>query len=166
VPVLLVQHRHFAPAVFGAMFTLNTVLIVLFEIPLNAAIVAWPHRRVLVLGACFTGLGFGGLALAHNLVELAGAVVLWTIGEMLYSPGITTYIAEIAPNERRGEYLGLYSMTYAVAFIAAPWSGLPLLEHLGPKALAAGMAAIGALSASLFAQLDRERTKKTVQVPP
>lgn len=155
VPVLLVQERHFSPAVFGGMFTLNTILIVLFEIPLNAAIGGWSHRRVLVAGAAFAAVGFGWLALARNVAELAAAAVLWTIGEMIYSPGITTYVAEIAPEDRRGEYLGLYAMTFSVAFVAAPSSGLFVLEHLGANGLAVAMAAAGALAAALFARLDR-----------
>jgi MFS family permease len=153
VPVLLVQERHFAPAVFGAMFTLNTILIVFCEIPLNAAIGKFSHRRVLAAGAAFGAVGFGCLALATNVVALAGAVILWTIGEMIYSPGIATYVAEIAPSDRRGEYVGLYAMTYAIAFVAAPWSGLLVLERLGTTALAIGMVAVGALSAVLFARL-------------
>ena len=155
IPLVLVRDHHFAPAVYGAMFTLNTLLIVACEIPLNAWIAHWPHRRVLALGALIAGLGLAGVIVARSIAQLAAMVVVWTIGEMLYSPGIATYVAEIAPAHRRGDYLGLFSMTYVIGFIAAPWAGLSTLEHEGTTALAFGMLLLGLVAAVIFSRIEQ-----------
>src|SRR5262249_49979669 len=71
VPVLMVFFQHQAgmalhlvhrlgmsEAAFGLLFTLNTVLIILIEVPLNNATTHWPMRRSLSLGAALIGAGF------------------------------------------------------------------------------------------------------------
>jgi MFS family permease len=166
IPLLLVEHRHLSPAFFGAMFTLNTVIIVFTEIPLNAALGQWSHRRSLTVGACFGAVGFAGMALARGPIELALAVVLWTIGEMLYSPAIMAYVADVAPSERRGEYLSMYTTTFALAFVAAPYVGIGALERLGPGGLAAAMVALGGISALLFTRLERGAPTAVGEVAP
>lgn len=51
-------------ALFGILFLINTVLIVLLEVPLNLAMAGWSHRSSLVLGCILCGAGFGAMALA------------------------------------------------------------------------------------------------------
>ena len=76
---------------------------------------------------------------------------------MIGSPGISAYVAEIAPAERRGEYMGLFMMTWSVAFIVAPWGGTQLLTHLGPRMIWPLLAGLGVLSALVFARLPERR---------
>ena len=58
-------------ATFGLLFSLNCLLIVVFEIPLNAATAHWPHRQTLALGAVLSGAGFGAMAFARDSWTLA-----------------------------------------------------------------------------------------------
>jgi predicted MFS family arabinose efflux permease len=157
LPVFLVRNLHLSEAFYGMMFTLNTLLIVFLEIPLNHATAGWSNRRTLTVGAALFAAGYGAHAFAFRGLHVALATIVWTFGEMIFIPGLTSYIAEISPEHRRGEYMGLYSMSFSVAFILGPWAGLMALDRFGPAALWTGALAIGVLSTFLFARLPVER---------
>ncbi len=131
MPLFVVRDLGFSPRTFGLLFSLNCLLIVLLEVPLNAATSHWPHRRTLALGALLSGAGFGGMAFAHGLVSLAVTVVIWTFGEMLFFPASAAYATDIAPDARRGEYSGLYAMMFSTAFAIGPWAGTVVFERVG-----------------------------------
>jgi len=132
---------------------LNTALILLFEVPLNAAMAAWPYNRVLPAGALLCAVGFGSTALATGPLTAAAGVALWTFGEMILLPGTSACAADMAPESRRGEYMGLYVMTFSLALATAPWAGAVVLERLGPGVLWSAAAGLGLLSAVLLAFL-------------
>ncbi len=134
-PLHLVKDLHMPEAVYGLFFTVNTVLIIFLEVPLNAAMARWSHRRSLTLGALLTGAGFGALALAGGYWSVGMTVVIWTFGEMILFPGSAAAVADWAPPDRRGEYMGLYAMTFSLCFTAGPWLGTLVLEKLGSRPL-------------------------------
>jgi len=153
LPLYLVRDLGLTESIYGMMFTINTAIIILLEVPLNGATSGWPHRRTLALGALLTGLGFGGVGLAGSATGVALMVVVWTFGEMILLPGSAAFAADAAPPERRGEYLGIYSMSFSSAFAVAPWLGARTMELWSPRALWAGAALCGALSALLLSRV-------------
>lgn len=158
LPVFLVRNLRLTESFYGLMFTLNTLLIVAFEIPLNHATAAWSHRRTLALGAGLFALGYGAHVFVHHAWQVAAATAVWTFGEMIFLPGLTAYVADISPDGRRGEYMGLYSMSFSFAFTLGPWAGLLLLDRYGPAVLWTSAFAVGSFAAVLFARLPREVT--------
>lgn len=163
MPLFLVQNLHLSEAAYGLLFTVNTLLIVFFEVPINVATAHWPHRRALMLGAVLCGIGFGALAFAHEIWSVTATVVVWTFGEMLIFPGMADYLTDIAPASRRGEYMGLSQMMMGLAFTVGPWAGLQLLALLGGKVLWLLMLALGLTSAGMISRL--EPSHRTAAVP-
>jgi MFS family permease len=145
-----------SPAVYGLMFTLNTLLIVALEVPLNGAMAAWPIPGSLALGAFFSGAGFGALALAGSAWQVAATVVVWTFGEMITFPAAAAYASHLAPADRQGAYMGAYSMTSAAAFAVGPWAGARLLAQGGGNLLWGSTFLCGVLAAALFWRLREE----------
>ena len=117
MPLYLVQDLNISATAYGLLFTVNTLLIVFLEVGINTATAHWPHRRTLALGAALCGIGFGSLAWARNVWQVAATVVVWTFGEMLIFPGMADYLTDIAPEARRGEYMGLSQMMMGLAFM-------------------------------------------------
>ena len=95
-------------------------------------------------------MGFGASALARGPLTLAATVSVWTVGEMLLFPGSSAYVADLAPPDRRGDYMGLYSMTFGVCFAIGPWLGTVLYERYGGDVLWAVMFAFGLASTALM----------------
>lgn len=157
LPVFLVRNLGLNESFYGLMFTLNTLLIVAFEIPLNHATAAWSHRRTLAIGAGLFAAGYGAHVLVRSAWQVAAATAVWTFGEMIFLPGLTSYVADISPDGRRGEYMGLYSMSFSFAFMLGPWAGLALLDRAGPAFLWTVAFGVGAFATILFARLPAER---------
>jgi MFS family permease len=156
--LFLVRDLGLSEVVYGALFTVNTLLIVLLEIPLNGATAAWTHRRTLATGALLYAVGFGGLALVTGVGGVAATVVIWTFGEMILMPGMAAYVAETAPPERRGEYMGLYTMAFSLAFAVGPWAGTEILDRFGATVLWGGAFVCGALAAAMMARVEQPRS--------
>jgi predicted MFS family arabinose efflux permease len=155
--VFLVRNLHLSEATYGLLFTLNCFLIVFLEVPLNVATAHWPHRRTLALGALLFGVGFGALAIAWNTWSVAATVIVWTFGEMFFFPAMAAYLTDIAPEHRRGEYMGLSQMVMGLAFMVGPWGGMLVLARFGPTVLWAGTFVAGLAAAAMMARLEQPR---------
>jgi len=153
LPLFLVRDLGYSAAFYGALFTLNTLIIVVLEVPLNVAMADWPAGRQLALGAALVALGFGGMALTHGRVGLAVTVVVWTFGEMVLLPAMAAYVGDIAPEHRSGEYMGLFTMTFGFALVLAPPIGTFLLDRFGGGVLWPAMLGLGLASAALLTRV-------------
>lgn len=75
-------------------------------------------------------------ALAALSPLLIGATVLvWTLGEMLPTPLLEGFVATRSRGAQQGQYIGLFSMAFSLAFVAAPLGGTWIYEVYGYRAL-------------------------------
>ena len=153
MPLFLVRDLHYRESFYGLLFAVNTVLIVILEVPLNLAMQRWSHRWTLVLGATLFALGFGSIAVLHSVPGLLLAAVVWTFGEMISMPASGAYAADIAPPGRAGAYAGAYASTMSLAILVGPWAGTIALEAFGGFALWSGMLGVGLLGAAVLSLL-------------
>ncbi len=153
MPLFLVRDLGMTESVYGMLFAVNTVLIVLIEVPLNTAMANWPHRPALALGAFLCGAGFGGLAFVTGFWSAAATVVIWTFAEMILFPGSAAYVADLAPANKQGEYMGLYTMGFSVAFAVGPWVGAVVYEKFGGRTLWAASFVTGCIAALMMTRL-------------
>jgi MFS family permease len=160
LPLFLVHNLHLPESFYGTVFTLNTLLIVAIEVPLNTAMAHWPHRRTLTLGALLYAIGFGAFALVKGPAQVFTAVIVWTFGEMILLPGSSAYAAEIAPAGRRGEYMGLYTMSFSFAFALGPFLGAELLQRWGPHGLWGAAFVSGCISTLMMSRIGSKSTKR------
>jgi MFS family permease len=131
MPLYLVRDLHFRESFYGSLFIVNTLMIVALEVPLNVAMARWPLRPALALGTALIGIGFGVLGATNTVIPIMGTVVIWTFGEMIFFPTAAAYVAELAPDGRRGEYMGAFSSTFSLALIVGPWAGVAILDRFG-----------------------------------
>ena len=85
-----------------------------------------------------------------GFASAAVAVVIWTFGEMILFPTASAYVADISPANHRGEYMGLYTMGFGVAFTTAPWLGAQLYERSGGRTLWIVVFILGCMSAIMM----------------
>jgi MFS family permease len=120
---LHVRASGLSDADYGLLISLNGLAIVLLELPLVAITQRFPYRPVLTLGSLLVGLGFALNAFANDLPELALTVLIWTLGEIIYAPVASAYVADIAPEHMRGRYQGAWGLTWGLAYVFAPALG-------------------------------------------
>jgi MFS family permease len=162
MPLYLVRDLHLSEIDYGLFFTINTLLIVALEVPINSATAHWSHRRTLALGAFLFAAGFGALAFARDFWSVAATVVVWTFGEMFLFPALAAWVTEIAPAARRGEYMGLTQMAMSLGFAVGPWAGTAVLERFGGNTLWLGCLALGLAATAMMLRLPEERTAPSV----
>lgn len=135
LPVFIIQLLNHTPLFLGTLYSINTLIIIFFELPLNLSISHWPHHLTLTIGAILLGIGFGSFVFLKSSVGLILGITIWTLGEMILFPSMAAYIIEIAPTEKRGIYMGLYTTAINTALIIGPIFGTFILNYFGPSAL-------------------------------
>ncbi len=135
LPLWVVRDLGLGSGFFGILFTVNTLLIVVLEVPLNLAMGHWRHGRLLLLGSLCLAVGFGLTAWATTYTMLIVTTVIWTFGEMILFPAISDAVATLAPPDRRGEYMGLLSLAFAAALALGPWLGVLAYAKAGPRSV-------------------------------
>jgi MFS family permease len=157
LPVFAKNQTHVSERAIGVVFLVNSVVIVLAQLPVTRLVesrrrmamlalmtTVWAAAWLLVFGA---GLWLTA-ASAAVLIVIAGAV--FAIGECLQGATQQALIADLAPDRLRGRYMALSTNSWSIGWIAGPVLGAFILQHwplaLWPLAagacLAAGAAAL------------------------
>lgn len=160
MPLFIVNDLKMSAAVFGLLSIINTILIILFEVPLNIAIANWSTRLTLSSGALLIGAGFGAMAFTTDIPGLAASICVWTLGEMILLPGSAAYVSKIAPADKQGEYMGLLTVVYSMGFIIGPWAGTEILYRYGAPTLWGVALACGCFSAVMLGLLNTASLRK------
>ena len=140
-------------AAYGLAITVNGAVVVLFSLPLARWAGRLPRLPVLALASLLLGVGFGLTVPAHSLPAYAGAVAVWTFGEILLAPIAPALVAELAPDRLRGSYQGLLSAAWTLAHAAGPAAGGAVFGKLGSAALWTACLAVGVAGAVAFLAL-------------
>ena len=146
---LFVTQLGFSAAAYGAIISLNGVLVVFCELPLSTITRRFPARRVIGLGYALVGTGFALNAFAHTVPALVVAMTVVTFGEMLTIPVSVAYVADLAPAHMRGRYMGAFGLTWALGLTVGPSLGMTLF-HYGAAALWLSCGALGLLAAAII----------------
>jgi predicted MFS family arabinose efflux permease len=161
-PLYCRQSLHLTETTIGLLMTLNGLLIVGVEMVLvyTAEQRNWPRLTVMQLGVLLTGVSY----LLLNTTAWVGIVVVSvnTAGEMLAMPFMQTWAAARANDQYRGQYMALYSMTYAVAQIVAPVLGSQVVARAGFSVLWWVIGGLAAVSAGGFWLLKRRFQRNTL----
>ncbi len=158
VPAFARDHAHVSEREIGAIFFVNTALIVVAQLPISRAIEG--HRRLRALAlmpllwvGSWLLLDAGGYFLDATaaFVTITVALGIFGIGECLHGPAHQALVAEIAPGHLRGRYFAVHSLSWGLAGTVGPAAGGFLLAAapfaLWPVAAAVCVvAAAGALA--------------------
>ncbi|MFF3919410.1 MFS transporter [Streptomyces sp. NPDC001852] len=128
---LAMKDSGFSTSAFGALLTMNAVVVILCEVPMSLAVGKLPTRIPLTLGAACVFLGFFVNALGITWPFLIGGVLLWTVGEMLVSPVAAAAAAEAAPPEAGARYQSFLGFCQSTGMSLGPAFGV-LLYGMGP----------------------------------
>ena len=113
---------------YGLLMALNGILIVFLELPLTSYTKRLSPVLMMALGYAIIGLGMGMNALGASLPVLAASMIVLTAGEMIAFPVNNGYMAALAPDEMRGRYQGVISISWSVATMIGPSAGISLYQ--------------------------------------
>jgi len=138
LPLWVLHHHHIPPTMVGIVLVINTITVigVQYQLARRLDTVAAAVRGIRVsavalliaaLGIAVTG--FAGTAL--SIVLLLGAGLALTAAEMLESPSWWTVSFELAPADRRDEYLAAFDMSSSAVALVGP-ALMALIVAAGP----------------------------------
>lgn len=147
-------------AVYGIIPTTNAAMVVFLQILVTRLTRKHAEIKVMTFGASFYMLSMVVVALSNGFWGFLLAMVVCTIGELITAPTTTVFVANLAPPEKRGRYLGLHGLTFYVAMAIGPFGAGILSDNFGTRAPWWGGAIIGALSVFSFWLLQRKISKQ------
>ena len=131
---LHLERSGYTPVIYGSLMSLNGALIIAIELWVTTLTRQLPALIAIAIGILLNGLGFGAIGWAGSVGMLALTVVIWTLGETVFSPVGAAYVADIAPADLRGRYQAAWAFTFSFGLMLAPIGGT-LLYSISPHTL-------------------------------
>jgi len=105
-------------------------MIVLLQLPITHALNRFNRVGTILAGECLLAAGFGLTTFANSTAMFVFTIVLWTCGEIVQAPFKQSIVADLAPPEMRARYMGVFTVSYALALmIGAPLGGEVLVRR-------------------------------------
>jgi MFS family permease len=159
---LQITRSGFSAGAYGLMISMNGLLVVLCELPLTTITKRFRPRPVMAFGYALLGIGFASNVLPRTIPLLVLTTALFTFGEMISMPVAGAYVADLAPPDKRGLYMGTYGLIWALAFIFGPSLGL-LVFSTNPRLLWTLCGVMGLSAAAIILARQTEHSPPTVQ---
>ncbi|MCA9136760.1 MAG: MFS transporter [Planctomycetales bacterium] len=145
---------------FGLLMSVNGILIFVLQLPLTHWLSRFNAMTIVAIGGIFISVGFGLTALGGSIVALGLCITIWTLGEILQAPFKQSIVTDMAPEDLRGIYLGVFTMCYASALtIGAPIGG-EVLHYLGPAMLWTGTFLTAMVAVTVYLLIHRTVTRR------
>lgn len=119
----------------GPLWVISSALIVLLQLGITSQMVKFRRSVVLMSGQIVLGVGVGLIYLATDFLSLAACVVIITLGELVYMSILGAIIADMAPEEKRGIYMGFSGFLQTFGWGVGMFLGLWMLDILPDRAM-------------------------------
>jgi MFS family permease len=115
---------------YGAVVTLNALVVVLLEVWTTKFTQKWPLRLTQLSGFLLLALGYGVYAIKMAPVFLIVGTLIWTLSEVTGAPTVWAYPGMVAPAHLRGRYFGAMQSMYGLGSTVGPILGVLLFAHV------------------------------------
>ncbi len=119
---------------YGFILGTNAAMVVLFQYAVTRVTRRYPPMPVMAVSGLFYALGMAIYAAGFNFFTFWLGMVTMTVGELIISPTATALVADLAPPDMRGRYMGAYSLSYRIGGGVGPVVGGFLSDTLAPNA--------------------------------
>jgi MFS family permease len=155
LPITVTRSAGYPAFVYGLVVSLNGFLIAAFELTLVDWLSRFRRLKVAAIGVLLTAVGLGIMGLVLHWAWFVAAILFITVGEICTLPQQAAFLADWAPPEMRGRYLGMSSAAWGLGAAVAPIVFLPIHAKL-PEAVFWGLLGLVILpSWALMVHLDR-----------
>jgi predicted MFS family arabinose efflux permease len=131
LPVYYKQELHFSESFIGMLMALNGLIIAFIEMVLIYQLEGRrSHLSYISMGVLLCSFSYVMYNVLPGTMMLAvSAMVVITFGEILSMPFMNAFWISRSNNNNRGQYAGLYTISWAVAQVLGPTLGSQVVEH-------------------------------------
>ena len=134
----------------GTVYTINAGCILVLGLFLERMLAGRDPVRMMVLAALLWAAGLGVLAWGFSVSALLLSTVVWTLGEMVGSVVVPTYVSQRVAPAFRGQFLALPDAMRSLASVVAPIALGWQWDAQGPRAVVHTLVAVPLLGATLY----------------
>jgi MFS family permease len=151
---------------YGWLISLNAVMVVLFQFAITRRIEKKPPLMMMSLGTALCTIGFAMYGFVSTYILFMLAMVIITLGEMLWAPVSQALVAQFSPEEMRGRYMAVYGFSWGIPYAVGPYLAGLIMDNADPRLLwyAAGM--VGILAVAGFLYLHRRVETTNIATKP
>ncbi|UCC77958.1 MAG: MFS transporter, partial [Anaerolineales bacterium] len=156
LPVYLRDIHNVSPQGFSYILSLNATMVVLFQFALTRRVRRYQPMLLMAFGAALYGLGYVLYGVVSAYALFLSAMVIVTIGEMIFHPTAQAVAAQMAPEDMRGRYMAAYGFTWIIpAIFGTLLSGL-IMDNMDPRWVWYATGLAGLTAALAFILLRRQ----------
>jgi predicted MFS family arabinose efflux permease len=135
----------------GGLLAVNGITVFSLEM-IMVYILSKKYRlhTLIVIGLILMGVSFTMLNLGHSFSLLVFSMLILSISEIFAMPFMATFVVDKSNERNRGSYMGLYTISFSIALIIAPYLGSKVIANLGFDILWWGTGIISLLAATGF----------------
>jgi MFS family permease len=131
--VYLVNHRGITPEQFGYILSLNAGMVVVLQIFFMRITAKWKSMLAIGFGNLLYVIGFTMYGIFDSYIIYIIAMVIITIGEMIYSPKEQMIAANLAPEDMRARYMAVHSFSWILPIAIGPLGAGFIMDNLDPR---------------------------------
>jgi MFS family permease len=121
----------YRPEVFGALVSLNALVVICLEVPVTRFTQRLQPRTAVAAGMLLTGIGLSLWSVELGIAGLVVATLVWTMGEVVASPSMFAYPAMVAPPQLRARYIAATTVANQIGYSVGPVLGTALWAGVG-----------------------------------
>ncbi len=157
---------------FEIIETVDAWTIILVTVPATALAKKLKPIRAMTVGFALASLSWFIIGLSPAITAITiGAIALFAVGEATQAPRYYEYVADLAPKDQVGTYMGFAFLPVAIGTFVAGWIAGPLVTHYvgirvdgvlqpgpgagAPQQMWLVIGAIGVVSTTLMVLYDR-----------
>lgn len=158
--VYLVNHRGITPAQFGTILSLNAGMVVVLQILFTRITAKWKPMLTIAFGNFLYVIGFTMYGIFDTYIMFIIAMIIITIGEMIYAPKEQMVVAHIAPEHMRGRYMAIRNFAWIIPIAIGPLGAGVIMDNFDPRYVWFAAGFVGSLSVIGFLTLHFKAPEK------
>jgi MFS family permease len=156
-PVFMKENYGILERQYGLMMSLSAAMVVLFQFPITGFTERHARTTMLAWGTALYAIGFGLVGFVSTAPLFTLALAIWTVGEMVHVPVSQAYVADVAPEDMRGRYMGAAGLTWGMGWGIGPFLAGLVMDRADPHYVWYGCLVIGLAAAMAFLGLGQWR---------
>jgi len=126
--IFTVDRVGFTTSQYGMLLTTNGIIVVILQYPVAIIASRVAKYRALALGALFYAVGYLLYGWLGSYTLAIVAMVIISMGEVVFSPVSLSVVGELSPPDRRGRYMAFFGLSEGLGFSSAALLGGVLLD--------------------------------------
>jgi MFS family permease len=156
-PVFMKENYGILERQYGLMMSLSAAMVVLFQFPITGFTERHARTTMLAWGTALYAIGFGLVGFVSTAPLFTLALAIWTVGEMVHVPVSQAYVADVAPEDMRGRYMGAAGLTWGMGWGIGPFLAGLVMDRADPHYVWYGCLVVGLAAAMAFLGLGQWR---------